>query len=157
MRVKNIPTKEWLSEKYIVVASGCWVWTEYTNEDGYGRIRDNGKMRYAHVISYNLYVGQVPDNLELDHKCRVRNCVNWEHLEPVTHKENMRRGVYGDSKISCIKGHLFLPENTYYGRNNNRMCKICTINRANERRERIKFFGIKIPKGWEVDTPMKKG
>src|SRR3546814_13148756 len=78
--------------------SGCWLWTGYTNGDGYGGItigiRSDGSRRFAraHRISFELYRGPIPDGLELDHKCRVRCCVNPDPREPVTHRPNVLRG-----------------------------------------------------------------
>jgi hypothetical protein len=73
---------------------GCWLFTGALNNKGYGVIHERGKggtNLYAHRVSYGLLVGPIPDDLELDHLCRVTRCVNPEHLEAVTHAENMRR------------------------------------------------------------------
>ena len=70
----------------------CWLWTSTLNWDGYGQIRMQGKMRIAHRLSYETLVGPIPGGLELDHLCKVRNCVRPDHLEPVTHAENVARG-----------------------------------------------------------------
>jgi DNA-binding transcriptional regulator YiaG len=69
-------------------ATPCWVWIKVCNERGYGRVVS----KMAHRVYFERHVAPVPAGLELDHLCRVRECVNPEHLEPVTHKENMRRG-----------------------------------------------------------------
>lgn len=45
----------------------------------------------AHRVAYELWVGPIPEGMELDHRCKVRACINPAHLEPVTHAENMRR------------------------------------------------------------------
>ena len=73
--------------------SGCWLWTAHENGLGYGQFYYKGKPRGAHRVSYQLYVGEIPEGLVLDHLCRVTNCVNPDHLEPVTQKENLMRGV----------------------------------------------------------------
>src|SRR4051812_13783907 len=74
--------------------SGCWLWTGTLTDHGYGILENgHGAGKGAHVVSYELHVGKIPEGLELDHLCRVRCCVNPRHLEPVTHYENMRRGV----------------------------------------------------------------
>lgn len=72
----------------------CWLWTGMTNDKGYGKFRYAPKrLRPAHVVAYELIIGPVPAGLELDHTCRVRACVRPDHLEPVTHAENIRRRV----------------------------------------------------------------
>ena len=73
----------------------CWRWTGAVNNCGYGKlsIPPRGKQILAHRLSYLLFVGDIPKGYELDHLCRVRECVNPEHLEAVLHKENMRRRV----------------------------------------------------------------
>ena len=69
----------------------CWDWLGCHNEDGYGFKHWNGKSTPAHQLAYKFVKGAVPDGLELDHLCLNRGCCNPEHLEAVTHAENMRR------------------------------------------------------------------
>lgn len=85
---------------YVHKTAGCWLWTGALDETGYGVFNagaaTGGRARLAHVWAYERFVGPVPTGLELDHVkakgCTNRNCVNYEdHLEPVTHRENMRR------------------------------------------------------------------
>lgn len=71
----------------------CWIWQRCVASDGYGRVTFGGKARRAHVAVYEQERGHVPDGLQLDHLCRVRSCVNPDHLEPVTNAENCRRGA----------------------------------------------------------------
>lgn len=83
-------TPESFHKKYVVdEKSSCWAWTGSTTNDGYGHFYILGKSWLAHRYSWFLSNGDVPK--ELDHLCRVRNCVNPVHLEPVTRKENMQR------------------------------------------------------------------
>jgi hypothetical protein len=126
--------------KYIVIPNGCWIWTDALNDNGYGRISVKLKSISAHIISYNLFVGEVPKGLELDHTCKQTNCVNWRHLEPVTHAENMKRGFWS-SRNKCFYGHEFSEENTYYYPNTNkRMCKTCNRIRGRLRDRRTIFY-----------------
>ncbi len=95
--------------------NGCWRWQSSKAKDGYGRIgiRDGGRTRYrpTHRVAYEVWRGTPPAGLELDHLCRVRDCVNPDHLEPVTHHENMRRGAQA-RKTTCKNGHPFDAANT---------------------------------------------
>jgi hypothetical protein len=67
---------------------GCWLWTGATLR-GYARFKTKTAYRFA----YEHLVGPIPEGLDIDHLCRVKACVNPDHLEPVTRKVNIRRGV----------------------------------------------------------------
>ena len=90
-----------IAQRYEVHAStGCWQWTGPTDQKGYGKVRIGryGPQRMAHRASYEVAVGPIPDGLSLDHLCGNTGCINPDHLEPVTHVENCRRGK--GSKLS---------------------------------------------------------
>lgn len=71
---------------------GCWQWTGALN-NGYGIIGQDGTTRRVHRVVYEALRGPVPVGLDLDHLCRNRACCNVTHLEPVTRRENLRRGI----------------------------------------------------------------
>lgn len=112
---------------------GCWTWTAYRDRAGYGRIgiTENGKSKskLAHRVSWKLVHGNISDSLTLDHLCRVRHCVNPSHLEAVTFRENILRGInpaaINARKTHCKKGHELTKESTYFMGNGRRVCRIC--------------------------------
>lgn len=83
-------------ERNIMIVEGCWIWLGAMTKGGYGlmTIRTNKRpaVRCAHRVSYEAYIGSIPDGLTIDHLCRRTWCVNPEHMEPVTIKENILRG-----------------------------------------------------------------
>lgn len=105
----------------------CWEWTGAHLQSGHGRFYVAGRVVQAHRFVYELLVGEIPDGMQLDHLCRNTSCVNPDHLEPVTHAENLRRSpVRGWAKTHCAKGHAFTKETTYIRPGNGRrMCKVC--------------------------------
>lgn len=78
-------------ETFVEKTDTCWLWCGSLTYDGYGIFREDNRRTGAHRFAYEWHVGAIPDGLHLDHLCRVRNCVNPEHLEPVTPQENDRR------------------------------------------------------------------
>ena len=74
----------------------CWLWTGFINPKGYGIFGfGNNRSGGAHRWSYEYFVGPIPEGLQIDHLCRVRNCANPEHIEPVTPHINALRGAKG--------------------------------------------------------------
>lgn len=74
-------------------STGCWIWQRGKSSTGYGMVNHGGRVVGAHRMYYELLVGPIPNGLEIDHLCRVRACVNPDHMEPVTRAENVRRGT----------------------------------------------------------------
>lgn len=122
----------------------CWLWTACKIRNGYGQLWAEGGAVYAHRFSYELFVGSIPEGLTLDHLCRVRHCVNPDHLEPVTNQENIARGDtyssgWNREKTHCPAGHPYDEANTYRWRHWRR-CRICQMasNRRCRDRRRAK-------------------
>lgn len=94
--------------------SGCWLWEGYSPNGRYGAMGWRGKKRVlSHIVSYEIHCGEVPKGKFLDHKCRNTFCVNPDHLEPVTHIVNVRRGKLASSP-TCKHGHLYANGFEYY-------------------------------------------
>lgn len=86
----------------------CLVWTGAVQSRGYGSVGINGRTALAHRVSYELNVGPIPDGMQIDHVkargCRHRHCINPEHLEPVTPRENVNRTGHG-MQTHCVRNH----------------------------------------------------
>lgn len=107
-----------------------WALDTKVNNHGYHVICVGGRNSYGHIVAYELTHGPVPDGLEIDHLCRTTWCCNPDHLEAVTHSENVRRAY-----PVCGAGlhDMTNPENYYQRANGGRMCKPC-----NHRRNRAR-------------------
>lgn len=109
----------------------CWLWAASQRGGGYGQFRAGGSMVLAHRWAYENAAGSIPEGLELDHLCRNRLCVRPDHLEIVTHRENVRRGQSGpvnaarmSAKTHCPQGHAYDEANTRVYRGA-RFCRAC--------------------------------
>ena len=132
-------TEETLKERITITSGGCWEW-QGLNRTGYGRVKisnpDPGpcphcgqqmppgraKHVFAHRAVWEMLRGPIPEGLQIDHLCRNRACVNPDHLEPVTAKENMHRAAV--LITHCPKGHPYDDTNTYWHKGH-RGCRIC--------------------------------
>lgn len=109
----------------------CWIWLAFRDRDGFGFISvSRSKMRRAHHVAYENFIGPIPDGLQLDHLCRVRYCVNPYHLDAVTTQENTRRGARS-MRTHCPSGHPFDDINTYWYRGY-RLCIRCRLEQARQ-------------------------
>lgn len=111
---------------------GVWLWLGCLNRKGYAQIGLGPKVLRAHRFAFELFRGPLSASLDIDHLCRVRCCVNPHHLEPVTHRENCKRGKLGEkvtgiqkAKTHCPYGHAYTAENTYTTKAGTRQCKAC--------------------------------
>lgn len=114
--------------------NGCWNWTAGRSGDGYGNFRSTRAHRWA----YERLVGPIPAGLVIDHLCRNILCVNPAHLEPVSRRENVLRGLTlpasNAAKTHCPKGHPLSGNNLYVQpRTGKRRCKTCPDERRRAR------------------------
>lgn len=134
----------------------CWIWQGGHSGNGYGLWRPRRGVTYlAHRFSYETLRGEMSGDLVLDHLCRVRDCVNPDHLDPVTNRENVLRGVGASAinagKTHCPNGHLYTAETVYASKC--RRCKLCGRNRDQRRdpvarnsRRRANYATAKVQK-----------
>lgn len=122
------------AQRYIpVTESGCWLWTACLDHDGYGVFYADARNVRAHRFSYQVFRGCIDRGLTIDHLCRVRCCVNPDHLEVVTKRINTLRGIgpvaINARRMTCINNHPFSPDNTYTHLNKygypSRSCRAC--------------------------------
>lgn len=133
-RIQGVKEERERILKFLTCAEipGCWNWKAARNDKGYGQF----DREYAHRVSYEMFVGPIPEGLQIDHKCPNHSCINPSHLRPLTNREN---GLIGEGicarnfrKSHCKNGHEFTPENTKQYRNT-RVCKICCTERNAKR------------------------
>lgn len=136
----------------ILKTDTCWLW-QGGKSHGYGITNFESRKESVHRTIYRICVGEIPEGLQLDHLCRVKLCCNPAHLEPVTARENIRRGMCPAAKTVrygyCIRGHKF-EEGSYIQCPSGRRCKKCASIRyasymaANKdhlaRRRRIRYL-----------------
>jgi len=132
--------------KYVDQSGGedaCWPWRGARSR-GYGalyigRLGNRRIIETAHRIAYELHHREpIPAALTVDHLCRVRHCVNPQHLELVSRGENVLRGEGRGAQharaVACVAGHPFDETNTYRTPAGVRMCRACL------RRRQLEFY-----------------
>jgi hypothetical protein len=115
--------------------SGCWIWMGHVSPNGYAKskfgYKSDGTRRTdtVHRQAYEYFVGPIPQGMDLDHRCRLRCCVNPDHLEPVTRSVNNKRGLLSalrPIRTHCKHGHALLPENVFFLKDRaGAMCRTC--------------------------------
>ena len=118
--------------RFVKKTDNCWLWLGYKNLKGYGRMNEKRKTNYAHRFSYEIHKGKIPKGLVIDHLCRNTSCVNPDHLEVVTQRQNILRGesIFAQEarQTECLNKHKYTEE-TLRIYDGHRRCRICDLNR----------------------------
>ncbi len=158
-KIKSLVERFW---SHVQITSACWFWTgSIDSKTGYGHFavipRNRGsQLALSHRVSYELHVGPIPAELEIDHLCHLadksclggitclhRRCVNPAHLEAVTPHINTLSSRMS-TKTICIRGHdLTNPANVYVRGHGNgrRQCRACHALEMRERKRKNKQGG----------------
>lgn len=156
MTKKGLSVKDRLLLKIEKQENGCWYWTGWIHPKGYGRYTPvRGQTASAHVWSYRVFIGPVPEDSQIDHTCHNedptckggitcmhRRCINPEHLEAVTSLENNNRSLnHYANKTHCKNNHEFSKENTLIitdERGTRRVCLKCKRKSGRETMRKIR-------------------
>lgn len=128
------------------VEGDCIIWMGVRSGSGYGQVWIDNRHQQAHRVAYEWMRGPIPAGLTLDHLCRVRHCVNPEHLEPIANRGNILRGIgptaQNARRTHCPAGHPYTGNNLILRaggrRQKRRGCRQCNLkwNRDWKRRRR---------------------
>lgn len=134
--------------KYTTKSNGCMLWNSPLDKDGYGTFYFARRNRRAHRVAWFFANGEIPEGLVVNHKCKNHGCVNPQHLEVVTKKENALKDsvsipALNARKTHCPNGHPYDGTQTIRGKVQ-RICTICT--KEKHRRLRAK---------WRDEDPLK--
>ena len=131
---KHIPVRDRLERRRAGLSEHeCWPWPG-TLTGGYGRIQVDGSLAYVHRVSFEAFVGPIPDGLTIDHLCRNRSCFNPRHLDPVDQRVNNLRAydtvtARNTRKVACPAGHPYSGSNLHVYRDPrgyvHRICRTC--------------------------------
>lgn len=131
---------EWMDVVDLGYATPCHISRRTTNGKGYATLKIERRGWYAHRLSYYLFKGELTEDLVVDHLCRNRACINPDHLELVSQKVNLLRGVgptaTRSQQVECINGHELAGSNVYTRPNGTRLCRRCDADRARVYRAR---------------------
>lgn len=129
---KGMPIAEKLEAMSCPIMTGCVIWLG-ARAKGYGRVHHDGVVWQAHRLAWTVKNGAPPPDMELDHLCRNRECINPEHLEPVTTRENLLRGTGWSArnarKTHCPRGHAYDAKEA----TGSRRCRACKNLLQNQR------------------------
>ena len=138
-----VASRRW-SERIQPSDDGCVLYVWPLQDDGYGTIGIGRAMYRAHRVAMVAHLGvDIAPGLQVDHLCRVRNCVEPSHLEVVEQSVNLARGfsppALNARKTHCPRGHLLAGDNLRTDQGpGKRGCRTCKTEQAREQAAAIK-------------------
>ena len=162
-----LSVRERFEAKYTRIddADSCWLWTASTWGNGYGHMVAWGRVRSAHRISYKLYVGDIPDGMNVLHRCDVPPCVRPSHLFLGTLSDNTQDSIQKGRvryymPTHCRQGHEYNDANTRLDKHGHRVCRICASRAgraASKERSRAAYHTPNAPLTCEQNPPSESG
>jgi hypothetical protein len=137
------PVADRLDRLSIRTLEGHLLYQGHLNVSGYGTLTvfdgTRWRTRSAHRVAYETWVGPIGDGLVVDHICKVKNCIEPNHLRACPQKLNVRGTSYNAAKTHCKAGHAFTEDNTYVFKlppqspgGIGRSCRACHVIRQHE-------------------------
>jgi hypothetical protein len=158
---KPLPIEDRFWQK-VQKTNDCWLWTAYTDSNGYGEIHcknGNSRVEYAHRISWMIHFGSIPEGMEVCHKCDVPRCVRPDHLFLGTQYDNIHDCIDKKRNPILIKGRAGMKGEDHPLRKLTeeqvieiRRRYVSGVNQYNpsNRRELAEEFGINPTHVWQV-------
>ena len=122
--------RRFMSKVLVDPNTACWLWLAHCDQYGYGVFSIRGRTLGAHRVAWEMTHGPIPPGMVLDHICRVRRCVNIQHLRVVGRGENTIFNSTSPSALNkikalCHRGHAFDEDNTHRRPDGARVCRAC--------------------------------
>lgn len=145
--MKKEQLKEYIKKRIKTDMNGCWIWQlAIRKSNGYSicniLFESGRRMFIGHRLAYEVFVGEIPNGLTIDHLCKNKACVNPEHLEAVPLRVNLQRYI-GSTETHCKMGHEYTKDNTIVyktrGVFRGRACRKC----CNSRVRRLQSWKVK--------------
>lgn len=113
----------------VLKTNTCWMWFGCRSADGYGRFQFKRTTINAHRMAYALKKGILDKSKQIHHLCNNPSCVNPDHLEQITVRENVllsdNPASINARKTHCNKGHPLSGDNLYCPPSGKRYCRTC--------------------------------